>query len=47
MPFLGHIAAKDRRQFRDAVVERMIERTCKGDGTCLETFRRTNVLARK
>jgi len=38
---------KDRRRFRDAVVERMIDRTLRDDGTCFETFRRINVLARK
>ena len=47
VPFLGHIAEKDRRRFRDAVVERVIERTRQSDGTCFETFHRINVLARK
>ena len=47
VPFLGHIAEKDRKRFRDAVAERMIEQTRQSDGTCFETFRRINVLARK
>ncbi|MHC4166849.1 MAG: class I SAM-dependent methyltransferase [Planctomycetota bacterium] len=47
VPFLSHVAGKDRQRFRDAVVERMIERTGQSDGTCFETFRRINVLARK
>jgi len=47
VPFLGHVANKDRQQFRDAVVERMVERTRQDDGTSFETFRRINVLARK
>ncbi len=47
VPFLACVAQKDRRLFRDAVVERMIERTRQRDGTCFETFRRLNVFARK
>ena len=47
VPFLSYVADKDRQRFRDAVVERMIERTGQSDGTCFETFRRINVLARK
>ncbi len=47
VPFLGYIAEKDRRRFRDAVVERMIEETIQDDGTHFETFRRINVLVRK
>lgn len=47
VPFLSSITAKDRQGFRDAVVERMIERTIQDDGRCFETFRRLNVLARK
>lgn len=47
VPFLSHIAEKGRQLFRDAVVERMIERTKQSDGTCFETFRRINVLALK
>jgi len=47
VPFLACVAEMDRRPFRDAVVDRMIERTRRPDGTCFETFRRLNVLARK
>jgi trans-aconitate methyltransferase len=47
VPFLGHVDEKDRRRFRDAVVERMIDRTQQDDGRYFETFRRINVLARK
>jgi len=47
VPFLGCIDGKDRRRFRDTVVERMIKETLQDDGTYFETFRRINVLARK
>lgn len=47
VPFLCHVAEKDRQCFRDVVVERMIKETLRGDGTYFETFRRINVLARK
>jgi len=47
VPFLGYVAKKDRRRFRDAVVERMVKETLQDDGTHFETFRRINVLARK
>ncbi len=47
IPFLACVAEKDRRPFRDAVVQRMIEQTRQRDGTYFETFRRLNVFARK
>ncbi|MHC4325902.1 MAG: class I SAM-dependent methyltransferase [Planctomycetota bacterium] len=47
VPFLGYIPGKDRRRFRDTVVERMIDQTLADDGTFFETFRRINVLAKK
>jgi trans-aconitate methyltransferase len=47
VPFLARVAERDRQRFRDAVVERMISRTLRNDGTYFETFRRLNVLARK
>lgn len=47
VPFLGCLAERDRRAFRNAVVERMIARTQQNDGTYLEKFRRINVWARK
>ena len=47
VPFLDRIDSVDQKPFRDAVVRRMIEATLQDDGTCFETFRRINVLARK
>jgi trans-aconitate 2-methyltransferase len=47
VPFLGYIASKDRQQFRDVIVERMMKETLHSDGTYFETFRRINVLAKK
>lgn len=47
VPFLARLEGPDRQRFRDAVVERMISETMQQDGTCFETFRRINVLARK
>ncbi len=47
VPFLGCLAERDKRAFRNAVVERMLARTQQADGTCLELFRRINVRARK
>ena len=47
VPFVGYVADKDRRRFRDAVVEQMIRETHQADGTYFETFRRINVRARK
>jgi len=47
VPFLGCIARRDRRSFRNAIVEQMIAETRQDDGTYFETFRRINVLARK
>jgi hypothetical protein len=36
-----------KEDFRQFVVERMIQNTCQADGRCFETFRRINVVARK
>jgi trans-aconitate methyltransferase len=47
VPFLANIDEKDRKRFRDTVVNQMIERTRQTDGTFFETFRRLNVTARK
>ena len=47
VPFLCHVAEKDRQCFRDVVVKRMIKETLQGDGRYFETFRRINVLVRK
>lgn len=47
VPFLRHVADVDKQRFRDAVVERMIERTRQDDGRCFETFRRINLFTRR
>jgi trans-aconitate methyltransferase len=47
VPFLKCVGQKDKRLFRDTVVERMIEQTIQDDGRCFETFRRINVFAKK
>jgi trans-aconitate 2-methyltransferase len=47
VPFMACIAEQDKAPFRDYVVRRMIEETEQADGTCFETFRRINLLARK
>lgn len=47
VPFLACVAEVQKRDFRDYVVQRMIEETQQGDGRCFETFRRMNVFARK
>jgi trans-aconitate 2-methyltransferase len=47
VPFLKHIDEKDRQEFRDFVVEQMIEETIQPDSTCFETFRRVNLTAKK
>ncbi len=47
VPFLARIAQIDKRNFRDAVVQRMTAEICQDDGRCFETFRRVNLLARK
>ena len=45
VPFLPRVPAERRQAFRDLVVQRMIERACRPDGRCFETFRRINVIA--
>jgi len=47
VPFLSRVDESDRGAFRDLVVRRMVEETLQPDATCLETFRRINVFARK
>jgi trans-aconitate methyltransferase len=47
VPFLQVLDREQKKNFRNAVVERMVERTMAGDGRCFETFRRINVFARK
>ena len=47
VPFLKCIPEEEKKNFRNYVVERMIEETKQHDGTCFETFRRVNVKAIK
>lgn len=47
VPFLAHLPETRRDRFHDFVVEQMVRETRRPDGTCFETFRRLNVLARK
>ena len=47
VPFLKYIDDTDKQNFRDIVVEQMIKETVQPDGTCFETFRRINILAKK
>lgn len=47
VPFLKCIKEKDKKRFRDMVVERMIQETIQDDSTYFETFRRINVFAKK
>jgi trans-aconitate 2-methyltransferase len=47
VPFLACVSQEDKIAFRELVVSRMIEETRQADGTCFETFRRINLLARK
>ena len=45
VPLLAHLPGDLKETFRDYVVARMIEETCRPDGRCFETFRRINVAA--
>ena len=47
VPFLPCVPDRQKHEFRDFVVSRMIEETKQDDGRCFETFRRLNVYARK
>ena len=47
VPFLKYVPEPERNAFRETVIERMLGRTSKEDGTCFETFRRINVFARR
>ena len=46
VPFLSQVAEKDKEEFRNLVVNGMIEETKQDDGRCFETFRRINLSAR-
>lgn len=47
VPFLEVVPQKAKQSFRNHVVEKMLAATLQIDGKCFETFRRTNVRARK
>jgi trans-aconitate methyltransferase len=47
VPFLACVSEADKGLFREMVVRRVVEETRRDDGTCFETFRRINVLARR
>ncbi len=47
VPFLKQIEGADKKNFRDAVVAKMLDETAQDNGTYFETFRRLNVLAGK
>jgi trans-aconitate methyltransferase len=47
VPFLECVEESQKHTFRNTVVDLMIKETLQPDGTCFETFRRINVLARK
>ena len=48
VPFLRSITdEKDKREFRDIIVARMLQETRRHNGTFFETFRRINVIANK
>ncbi|MCP4721169.1 MAG: hypothetical protein GY860_17080 [Desulfobacteraceae bacterium] len=47
VPFLKCIPEQEKNNFRNYVVERMIEKTKQQDSTCFETFRRVNSKAKK
>ncbi|MCB2184214.1 MAG: methyltransferase domain-containing protein [Desulfobulbaceae bacterium] len=47
VPFLKCVDEKDKKEFRDIVVQKMIGETKQADGTCFETFRRVNLFAGK
>ena len=48
VPFLKNINSENlKKDFRNMVITKMIERTRQNDGRCFETGRRINFLARK
>lgn len=47
VPFLASIPEKQKSDFREFVVRRIIEETKLDDGRCFETFRRINLYAKK
>jgi trans-aconitate 2-methyltransferase len=47
VPFMPLVADEHKDEFRQYVIDRMIEKTRRADGRCFETFRRINMFARK
>lgn len=47
VPLLPFIPEAKRSEFRNVVVQRMVEQTLQDNGSCFETFRRINLLAFK
>lgn len=47
VPFLVSVPEPVKNEFRNFVVNRMLEETKQNDGTCFETFRRINISATK
>ena len=47
VPFKQHLGGHMAERFHKAVADRMVEEARQPDGTCFETFRRINLLARK
>lgn len=47
VPFIRVIPDKTKAEFRDDVIQVMLEKTLQTDGTCFETFRRIHVKASK
>jgi len=47
VPFLSYVSNTRKVDFRNYVIEKMIEETRQDDGRCFETFKRINLFARK
>jgi trans-aconitate methyltransferase len=47
VPFLNVLQGKEKEEFRNEVINKMINKTKQSDGRCFETFRRINVYAVK
>jgi trans-aconitate methyltransferase len=47
VPFMKLVSDEHKEDFRRFVIERMVQKTRHADGSCFETFRRINVVARK
>ena len=43
VPFLREVPEEVKPEFREAVIQAMLEKTLQPDGTCFETFRRIHV----